>query len=287
MIHHGPYSPALDGMTWDALICDPPYSARTHTGHDGGALSAERSAAWAVNAAKRGQRKWDTTYATKTVQAKGTHRRSLTYAPWTPDDVRQFVAWAAPRTRGWLVCMTDSDLANVYRDAMEAAGRLAFAPVSIIQPRPRLTGDGPGSWTIYLMVSRPRNVTYSRWGCLPGSYSSHAGGPNDNHIGGKPLSLMRRIVADYSRPGDVVCDPCAGWGTTLRAAQMEGRQWLGCDVDGEAVAAARARLAEPYEVPLIPYDPVQTRIRFDDDEPHDPPERYDHDEGDDGSIDFT
>jgi hypothetical protein len=36
MIHHGPYSPTLDGMTWDALICDPPYSARTHTGHDGG-----------------------------------------------------------------------------------------------------------------------------------------------------------------------------------------------------------------------------------------------------------
>jgi hypothetical protein len=280
MIHHGPYSPTLDGMTWDALIVDPPYSARTHTGHDGSVkpvadlrkqlarmearFSAGRSVAKRLStntdAQKLTEQRRRVARAESTTQVD---RRPLTYAPWTPDDVRQFVQWAAPRTRGWMVCMCDHALAPHYMEAMEAAGRYVFAPLVwyAAGSRVRMVGDGPSCWTVWIIVSRPKGPPFSSWGTLPGGYTeSSAGNRSDNHIGGKPLALMRRIVADYSRPGDVVCDPCAGWGTTLRAAQLEGRQWLGCDADGEAVAAARARLAEPYEVPLIAHDPVQESL---------------------------
>jgi len=40
-------------------------------------------------------------------------------------------------------------------------------------------------------------------------------------IGGKPMWLMRALVRDYSRPGNLVCDPCAGGATTLIAAAIE------------------------------------------------------------------
>lgn len=45
----------------------------------------------------------------------------------------------------------------------------------------------------------------------------------------KKVSLLRRIVQLGSNPGDVVFDPFAGSGTTLVAAEAEGRRYLGID----------------------------------------------------------
>jgi hypothetical protein len=55
---------------------------------------------------------------------------------------------------------------------------------------------------------------------------------------------MRALVRDYSRPGDLVCDPCAGAGTTLVAAKMSGRRFIGSDIDAAHVAIAQRRLDE-------------------------------------------
>ena len=70
-------------------------------------------------------------------------------------------------------------------------------------------------------------------------------------VGGKPLDLMRAIVRDYSRPGDLICDPCAGGATTLLAAAMEGRRAVGAEIDHETYAKASARIARGYTPPLF------------------------------------
>lgn len=57
---------------------------------------------------------------------------------------------------------------------------------------------------------------------------------------------MRAIVRDYSRRGDLVCDPTAGGGTTLLAAAIEGRRAIGAEVDDETFRAAKRRLAAGY-----------------------------------------
>ena len=98
-LRFGRWQDVLGDVTCDALICDPPYGARTHAGNAG---LSERTAA-----------------------GDGAKRRDLSYAAWTPDDVREFVASWAPRTRGWMVCFTSDDLAPVYREAYQAAGRRA------------------------------------------------------------------------------------------------------------------------------------------------------------------
>ena len=223
-LHLGRWQDALAGVTCDALITDPPYGNRTHAGtndHIAGSALPD-----------------------------GTNRAPLAYSHWTADDVRDFVASWAPRCRGWFCAMTSDDLAPAWREAYLAANRYAFAQVPIIQKRPRLLGDGPASWTVYLVVSRPRTVEFSRWGCLPGAYSSHCekGGVV---AGAKPLSLMRSIVRDYSRPGDLVCDPCAGGATTLLAALTEGRRAIGSEMDPITHAAAQIRLDRGY-TPLLP-----------------------------------
>ena len=59
----------------------------------------------------------------------------------------------------------------------------------------------------------------------------------------KPLPLLERIVQASSKPGDVVLDPFCGCGTTVHAAEMHGRKWIGIDISGDAVDEIKDRLA--------------------------------------------
>jgi hypothetical protein len=210
----------------DAVICDPPYSARTHGGHN----KAEQMV--------------------RTLTGEAT-RTAIAYDAMRPSEVRAFVESWAPRCRGWMAAMTDDDLAPIWKKAMNDAGRYAFSAVPIIQKRPRLLGDGPSSWAVYLMVSRPRTREFSTWGCLPGAYEAPT--EKDAGIAGaKPIDLMRSIVRDYSRPGDLVCDPFVGSGTTLLAAVIEGRRAVGAEEKPEHFEIARARLACGHTPTMFP-----------------------------------
>lgn len=157
-------------------------------------------------------------------------------------------AWSS-RTRGWIVSVTDDVLAASWAECLEYAGRYVFAPLPFVAPgsRVRLSGDGPSSWTCWIVVARPRNRTFASWGTLPGAYVLPEGhGGKLPVVGGKPLWLMQRLVEDYSRPGDLVCDPCCGAGTTLVAALRAGRRAIGGDVSAEHAELARLWTANPH-----------------------------------------
>jgi len=210
--------------TVDSIIVDPPYSARTH--------------------------------AAATTRSDGTDAAGLTptYAGWTPEDVHAFVRYWAPRCRGWMVALTDSELAMHWRDAYRDAGRYAFAPVPcvITGMSVRISGDGPSSWAVYAMVSRPASLL--KWGTLPGAY---VGGTERGAGGGrgKPSWLMDSLVRDYTRAGDLVCDPMSGFGSTLFAALRNGCRAIGSEIDPdartEALSRAREELAQPSKAPRV------------------------------------
>ena len=223
----------------DALITDCPYSARTHKGHDDGAMTVNRGADYRSRVE---------------IPGGGTGpRRTINYQPWGPADVSAFVEAWAPLTRGWIVSLTDHVLAPAWEASLEAAGRYTFAPIACVEPgsRCRMLGDGPAQWSTFAIVSRPRDGAWlserhemrkARGAncALPGAYV--AGEHGKDVPGGKPLALMEALVRDYSEPGDLVCDPCAGGGTTLLAAKLLGRRYLGSDIDAEHVEIARERL---------------------------------------------
>ena len=60
----------------------------------------------------------------------------------------------------------------------------------------------------------------------------------------KPLALLDRIVRASSNPGDVVLDPFCGCGTTIHAAQLLGRQWIGVDVCVNACKVIERRMRD-------------------------------------------
>lgn len=62
----------------------------------------------------------------------------------------------------------------------------------------------------------------------------------------KPLALLERIIGASTNPGDIVLDPFCGCGTTIHAAELMGRQWLGIDVTHYAVSLIEARLRASF-----------------------------------------
>lgn len=227
----GRYQDTLADVSCDLLCVDAPYSARTHGGHDG----APTVVANCVKPCDGSSR-------------PNTTRRAISYDGWTSSDVRDFVDFFAPKTRGWMVSITDHILAPEWDQAMAAHDRYVFAPLPWFAPgsRVRLQGDGPSSWTCWIVVSRPRTGEdrngrkYSKWGTLPGGYAVTQ--ERSTVVGNKPAALMLSLVRDYSRPGDTVCDPCAGGGTTLQAAHKLGRIAIGSEMDPDTHAAASMRL---------------------------------------------
>lgn len=212
----------------DTLITDAPYSAKTHSGGREG---------------ERGDGYSDDGLAPE-------------YLHWNEKDVDDFVAGWSSRVRGWMVGLCDHHLIGAWSTAFERHNRYVYAPVPcVIQGMTvRLAGDGPSSWTVYAVVARPRSL--AKWGTLPGAY---VGGREPGAKGGrgKPRWLMDALVRDYSRKGDLVCDPLAGYGTTLVSALLQYRRAIGAELDAEVVEEGFKRANAINEEPAPPEEERQ------------------------------
>ena len=63
----------------------------------------------------------------------------------------------------------------------------------------------------------------------------------------KPILLLKRIIELVTDEGDTVLDPFCGSGTTLVAAKLLNREYIGIDVSGEAITLTRKRLENPIK----------------------------------------
>lgn len=58
----------------------------------------------------------------------------------------------------------------------------------------------------------------------------------------KPIDLMRYLCRLVTQPGGIVLDPFTGSGSTGKAAMLEGFNFVGCEMNEEYVATAKARI---------------------------------------------
>lgn len=61
----------------------------------------------------------------------------------------------------------------------------------------------------------------------------------------KPILLMNQIISLVTDEGDIVLDPFCGSGTTLVAAKLLGRHYIGVDISKDAAELAKSRIANP------------------------------------------
>jgi DNA modification methylase len=67
---------------------------------------------------------------------------------------------------------------------------------------------------------------------------------NRLHPSQKPVSMLLPIIDTFCAPQGLVLDPFAGSGSTLVAAKMLGRRYVGIELDATYHAAASRRLAQ-------------------------------------------
>lgn len=66
----------------------------------------------------------------------------------------------------------------------------------------------------------------------------------------KPVGLMAYLIRTYSRQGETILDPFCGSGSTLVAAEEEGRAYIGIDIEEENVSLTKGRLTGKLPVKL-------------------------------------
>ncbi len=202
----------------DALITDPPYSARVH--------------AKAVSVNPGGHE-------------THTRARGLGFAHLSPA-LRRSIAALAPLVSGWSCVFSDLEGAAAWRISLQAAGAEYVRAVPWVRwSQPQTTGDRPGSGAE--MVTIAHRGGGKAWGG-PGGLTHFAAASlrgGGKFATEKPLDDALSLVAWFCPRGGAVLDPCAGAGTTGRAAQLLGRDAVLIELDPATAARARARLASP------------------------------------------
>ena len=67
----------------------------------------------------------------------------------------------------------------------------------------------------------------------------------------KPIPLLKRLISIFTDPGDVVIDPVAGSGTTLKAAAELNRHAFGFEVDKNFYKAAKEKMLSTIQLSFI------------------------------------
>ena len=172
---------------------------------------------------------------------------------------------------GWLVCLTGNGIAYEAQTLFRAAGLEFITHCAYVMTagggRPeKWTSTGHHRWQQYhkpllwyqkpapkLKGKRERHPGHRRAGVRDTVFASDPKEINqdhqtpDGHKWQQSQKGFEAIVNAYTNAQDVICDPMVGSGTTILACLARGRRRvIGIDVDAEAIAKTRHRLAQAH-----------------------------------------
>lgn len=216
-LYHGDSREALadmPDMSVDAVITDPPYSANTHD-------------------------------QAKTNKGKGHGVKAVSFDSVTEEELRVVFEQLGRVTRRWVVATVDYKHAFHFDWTPPTGLRMLRIGVWVKpNPMPQISGDRPGQgWEAIAFMHRADVKPTWNGGGRSGVWTT-AVAQNTGHPTAKPLPMLRDWVSLFTNPGDVVLDPYAGSGTTLRAAADNGRRAIGFEIDERYCEIAAKRLGQ-------------------------------------------
>ena len=102
----------------------------------------------------------------------------------------------------------------------------------------------------YVYLSSIENIIWFRK--PKGTFNAHCkkcvftypAGRSKLHPTEKNIDLIKELICDNSNEGDLIFDPCCGSGTHCLAAKELGRNYIGCELNGEWAKIAQERLSQ-------------------------------------------
>jgi len=228
---------ALSSLSVDHIITDPPFEKEAHT------------------PVRRTQK-----------SIRSGNADALSFDAIT-DDLRTFVpTWASERCGGWLLAFCQVEAVAAWRDEMEAAGLKYKRGMAWVKPdsSPQFNGQGPAQgYECMALAWAGKGI--SRWnaGGKRGVYTHNTNGQTRHgvHPTEKPLSLMCELVCDFTEPQSLVADPFMGSGTTGVACAVNGRRFVGTELDIEFFDIACRRIEAAYKQPRLFAEPVRKAVQ--------------------------
>lgn len=236
---------SLTDRSADHCLCDPPYSEWTH---------AKVRRGGSVHAPDR--------YDGGPLRPVVSSSVVLGFDALAPDVRRGVAAEVARVVRRWCLAFCDSEGVHLWAEDLAASGweHVRTGHWQKVGGAPQFTGDRPGIGVEAIEIAHPPGRKRWNGGGRPAlwAFAVVNGGTQRVHTTQKPLALMEALVADFTDPGELVCDPFAGSGTTGVACIRLGRRFIGWEREPKyfEVAVKRLRAArEQLRIPLA-CDPV-------------------------------
>lgn len=160
---------------------------------------------------------------------------------------------------GWVILFTLAEGVRAWRDALQEAKAKWDTTCFWVKPdaSPRFNGQGPARGA-ECFVTCWAGKGHRKWnaGGKRGVYTHCVNvGRQGEHPTEKPVSLMAEIIRDFTAPGDVVCDPFMGSGTTGVACAQHGRGFVGIEQNPTWFDLACRRIEEAYRQPRLFAEP--------------------------------
>jgi len=134
--------------------------------------------------------------------------------------------------------------AQVLKANMKIVGAMEYAVVLYRDKLPKFNNGGKMIYN-YFEWKRDSDKDYPK--CHPTQ---------------KPMTILKRLIEIFTDEGDVVIDPVAGSGTTLRAAYELNRHSYGFEIDKTFYERAMAEMIEPAKNRItLEFNPYEKKDR--------------------------
>lgn len=166
---------------------------------------------------------------------------------------------------GWVILFTLAEGVRAWRDDLQAAEAKWDTTCFWVKPdsSPRFNGQGPAR-AAECFVTCWAGTGYRRWngGGKRGLYTHCVNtGRQGEHPTEKPVPLMVEIVSDFTQPGDTICDPFMGSGTTGVACVRTGRGFVGIERDPKWFDLSCRRIADELRRPRLKLEPAAKPVQ--------------------------
>jgi DNA modification methylase len=112
--------------------------------------------------------------------------------------------------------------------------------------KPRIKEESAGRRNIDGSKKGRRIIERKEFGTRWNVWDYSVGSEHSDHPAIFPEALAKDHIRSWSKEGDVVLDPFAGSGTTLKAAKELGRHYIGIEINEDYLPIIERRLAQEF-----------------------------------------
>lgn len=168
------------------------------------------------------------------------------FPPFTPEEYLKAFELIGRSVSSWVVSFVDYHAIPLLEERLDPEN-LRFVRFGVWIKEgaaPQFSGDRPGTgWEALAFLHKPGRMMWNGGG-KHGVFRNRIDRTPNHHPTQKPMPLIEEMIRLFTSEGDIILDPFAGSGITLRVARRMGRRAIGIELSPAWAERAAANLAD-------------------------------------------